>query len=60
MHISEAYQIMEALSSNDANMKIREGWKLLTVVVTTHPNGNLHPCYILAKGQPDDEKSAAD
>lgn len=60
MHISEAYQIMEALSSNDANMKMREGWKLLTVVVTTHPNGHLHPCYILAKGQPDDEKSAAD
>lgn len=51
MHMSEAYQIMEVLSTNDANMKIREGWKLLSVVVTTHPNGSLHPCYIMGKGQ---------
>lgn len=58
MHMSEAYQIMEALSTNDANMKIREGWKLLSVVVTTHPNGQLHPCYILGKGQPGDNQPA--
>ncbi|VVN02665.1 hypothetical protein PS645_03373 [Pseudomonas fluorescens] len=60
MHMSEANQIMEALSTNDANMKIREGWKLLSVVVTTHPNGQLHPCYILGKGQSDDDPSAAE
>jgi hypothetical protein len=51
MHISEAYQVMEALSTNDANLKIHEGWKLLSVVVTTHPNGQLHPCYILGKSK---------
>ncbi|MHC8306409.1 hypothetical protein [Pseudomonas sp. PB3P13] len=50
MHMSEAYQIMEALSTNDANMKIREGWKLLSVVVTTHPNGHLHPAIYWLKG----------
>ena len=49
MHMTETDQVMEALSTNDANMKIREGWKLLAVVVTTHPNGQLHPCYIMGK-----------
>lgn len=51
MHMSEAYQVMEALSANDANLKLHEGWKLITVVVTTHPNGLLHPCYILGKSK---------
>jgi hypothetical protein len=49
MHLFEADQVVEALSTNDANIKIKEGWKLLTVVVTTNPNGQLHPCYILGK-----------
>lgn len=49
MHLSETVQVMEALSANEANLKLREGWLLITVVVTTHPNGQLHPCYILGK-----------
>jgi hypothetical protein len=42
---------MEALSANDANLKLHEGWSLINVVVTTHPNGQLHPCYILGKSK---------
>jgi hypothetical protein len=49
MYMSAVYQVMEALSTHDANAKIREGWKLISVVVTTQPNGHLHPCYILGK-----------
>jgi hypothetical protein len=49
MHMHETTQVMEALSANDANLKLREGWSLISVVVTTHPNGQLHPCYILGK-----------
>lgn len=58
MHMSEATQIMEALSTNEVNVKLAEGWSLISVVVTTHPNGQLHPCYVLAKSKPlsDDEK----
>lgn len=51
MHMSEATQIMEALSTNEANLKLAEGWALISVVVTTHPNGQLHPCYVLAKSK---------
>lgn len=36
MHMSEATQIMEALSTNEANLKFAEGWSLISVVVTTH------------------------
>jgi hypothetical protein len=59
MHISETSQVMEALSANEANLELHEGWSLISVVVTTHPNGQLHPCYILAKskGSPDGQKS---
>ncbi|MCQ9186705.1 hypothetical protein KMT30_48245 [Streptomyces sp. IBSBF 2953] len=42
---------MEALSANEANLKLHEGWSLISVVVTTHPNGQLHPCYILGKSK---------
>jgi hypothetical protein len=49
MHISETIQVMEALSANEANLKLHEGWSLISVVVTSHPNGQLHPCYILGK-----------
>lgn len=58
MHMSEATQIMEALSTNEVNVKLAEGWSLISVVVTTHPNGQLHPCYVLGKSNPisDDEK----
>lgn len=51
MHMSETTQVMEALSTNEANMKLQEGWSLISVVVTTHPNGQLHPCYILGKSK---------
>lgn len=51
MHISDTIQVMEALSANEANLKFQEGWSLISVVVTTHPNGNLHPCYILGKSK---------
>lgn len=51
MQISETTQVMEALSANEANLKLHEGWLLISVVVTTHPNGQLHPCYILGKSQ---------
>lgn len=51
MHISETIQVMEALSTNEANLKLHEGWSLISVVVTTHPNGQLHPCYILGKSK---------
>jgi hypothetical protein len=51
MHISETIQVMESLSANDANLKLHEGWSLINVVVTTHPNGQLHPCYILGKSK---------
>lgn len=49
MQLSDANQVIEALSANDANRKIREGWVLLTVVATTHPSGEIHPCYVLGK-----------
>jgi hypothetical protein len=42
---------MEALSTNEVNLKLEEGWSLISVVVTTHPNGQLHPCYILGKSK---------
>ncbi|MBF4559254.1 MULTISPECIES: hypothetical protein [unclassified Pseudomonas] len=51
MHISDTIQVMEALSANEANLKLHEGWSLIPVVVTTHPNGQLHPCYILGKSK---------
>ena len=60
MHMSESYQIMEALSANEANLKMQEGWKLINVVVTTHPNGHLHPCYILGKSKAMNEEQVAD
>jgi hypothetical protein len=47
--MTEATQVMEALSANESNLKLHEGWSLISVVVTTHPNGQLHPCYILGK-----------
>jgi len=59
MHMSEAYQITEALSTNDVNLKLHEGWKLLSVVVTTHPNGQLHPCYILGKSKPTQDEPSS-
>jgi hypothetical protein len=58
--MSEAYQVMEALSTNDANLKIHEGWTLLNVVVTTHPNGQLHPCYILGKSKTVQDEPSSD
>lgn len=51
MNLSEADQVMEALSANEANHKLIEGWTLLAVVATTHPSGELHPCYILGKSK---------
>lgn len=51
MHVSETTQVMEALSTNDVNLKLKEGWSLIAVVVTTHPNSQLHPCYILGKSK---------
>jgi hypothetical protein len=51
MHVSETTQVMEALSTNEVNLKLQEGWLLISVVVTTHPNGQLHPCYILGKSK---------
>lgn len=52
MHLSETSQVMEGLSVNEANLKLHEGWSLISVVVTTRPNGQLHPCYILGKSKP--------
>lgn len=51
MLVSETTQVMEALSTNEVNLKLEEGWSLISVVVTTHPNGQLHPCYILGKSK---------
>jgi hypothetical protein len=51
MHVSETTQVMEALSTNEVNLKLQEAWSLISVVVTTHPNGQLHPCYILGKSK---------
>jgi hypothetical protein len=51
MLVSETTQVMEALSTNEVNLKLQEGWSLISVVVTTHPNGQLHPCYILGKSK---------
>ncbi|WP_341961836.1 hypothetical protein [Pseudomonas sp. RC10] len=59
MHLYEAHHVMEALNTNDANTKLQEGWKLLTVVVTTHPNGQLHPCYVLGKSKADHDSQVA-
>jgi hypothetical protein len=53
MQLSQAAKVTEALSVNEANQKIREGWTLLAVVTTSHPSGELHPCYVLGKS-PDD------
>jgi hypothetical protein len=52
MDLSDAIQVVEALSANEANHKLRDGWKLLAVVTTSHPNGELHPCYVLGKPAP--------
>lgn len=52
MNLCDAFQLMEALSVNEANLKIREGWTLIAVVTTTHPGGELHPCYVLGKAKP--------
>jgi hypothetical protein len=52
MNLSDAFQVVEALSANDANHKIQSGWTLLAVVTTSHPNGELHPCYVLGKAKP--------
>lgn len=53
---SQAAQITEAFSVNEANQKIREGWTLLAVVTTSHPAVNCilvtfsaNPLMILAK-----------
>jgi hypothetical protein len=51
MQVSDTTQVMEALSTNEVNLKLQEGWSLISVVVTTHPNGQLHPCYILGKSK---------
>lgn len=59
MQLYEDHHVMEALNTNDANIKLQEGWKLLSVVVTTHPNGQLHPCYILGKSKSDHEKQTS-
>ena len=59
MQLFEAHHVMEALNTNDVNDKLQEGWKLLSVVVTTHPNGQLHPCYILGKTKSDHENQTA-
>jgi|GEM_PF-4326315 len=32
MNISDAYEVVEALSTNEVNSKLQKGWKLLTVV----------------------------
>lgn len=58
MQLSEARRVIEALSANDANHKISEGWTLLAVVSTTHPNGELHPCYVLGKSSNDHDKQS--
>jgi hypothetical protein len=55
MNISDAYEVVEALSTNEVNSKLQEGWKRLTVVVTTRPNGQLQPCYVLGKSKQHDE-----
>lgn len=52
MNLCEAFQLVEALSVNEANLKIREGWTLIAVVPTTHPGGELHPCYVLGREKP--------
>jgi hypothetical protein len=51
MQLHEAFQVMEALSPNEANRKIREGWTILAVVATTHPSGEIHPCYVMGKAE---------
>lgn len=43
MHLSETVQVMEALSANEANLKLREGWSLISVVVITHPMVSFTP-----------------
>lgn len=52
MDMSEATQIMEAPSTNEVNVKLAEGRSLISVVVTTHPNGHLHPCYVVGQIEP--------
>jgi len=51
MNLSDAFQVVEALTANDANHKIQSGWTLLAVVTTSHPSGELHPCYVLGKAK---------
>lgn len=60
MHISDTIQVMEALSANEVNLKLHEGWSLISVVVTTHPNGQLHPCYILGKSKTSSDHQKSD
>jgi hypothetical protein len=48
---AEASDVIDALSANDANVTLQDGGKLLSVVVKTHSNGQLHPCYVLGKSE---------
>ncbi|EPJ80075.1 MULTISPECIES: hypothetical protein [Pseudomonas] len=59
MNLSDAFQVVESLSANDANHKIQSGWTLLAVVTTSHPNGELHPCYVLGKAKHAETTSSA-
>ncbi|WP_122756766.1 nucleoside phosphorylase-I family protein [Pseudomonas viridiflava] len=49
MQISDTAVIYEAESLAEANQKITEGWRLLTVLATTRPNGQTLPFYILGR-----------
>lgn len=58
MKLSDAGVIVEALSANEANQKLREGWTLIAVVSTAHPSGEIHPCYVF--GKPKQKSSQSD
>lgn len=60
MHFTDVTQVMEVPSVDEANLKLLEGWILISVVVTTQPHGHLRPCYILGKRETTAEKDSTD
>lgn len=50
MELSKVHYIREAESSKEAETLIANGWKLINIVATTRPNGQVLPCYILGRG----------
>lgn len=50
MELSKVHYIVEAENAKEAEALIERGWRLINIVATTRPNGQVLPCYILGRG----------